>query len=64
MADRSQDWLTQARADLLQADLSAAQQAWGHGLGRLFRDLPPGTRASLAESISDLPDRLRVLDAL
>lgn len=91
MADRSQDWLAQARADLLQADLSAAnghhewacfaahqavekalkglhlsqgQQAWGHGLGRLFRDLPAGTRASLAATISDLADRLRVLDAL
>jgi HEPN domain-containing protein len=44
--------------------LSRGQQAWGHGLGRLFRDLPLGTRENLAESISDLPDRLRVLDAL
>ena len=91
MADRSQDWLTQARADLLQADLSATdgnhewacfaahqavgkalkglhllpgQQAWGHGLGRLFRDLPAGTQASLTSSITDLLDRLRILDAL
>lgn len=91
MADRSQDWVAKARADLLQADLSAAnghhewacfaahqavekalmglhlsqgQQAWGHGLGRLFRDLPAGTQASLTSSITDLLDRLRILDAL
>jgi len=91
MADRSLDWLAQARADLAQADLSAAnghhewacfachqavekalkglhlsigQEAWGHGLGRLFRDLPPGTGLGLANAVSDLIDRLRVLDAL
>ncbi|MDM7937815.1 MAG: HEPN domain-containing protein [Cyanobium sp. CZS 48M] len=91
MADRSQDWLAQARADLAQAELSAAnghhewacfachqavekalkglhlslgQEAWGHGLGRLFRDLPSGSRQGLANAITDLIDRLRILDAL
>ncbi|MFM7169360.1 MAG: HEPN domain-containing protein [Cyanobium sp.] len=40
------------------------QQAWGHGLGRCFRDLPASVRQTLAAAVSDLEDRLRVLDAL
>ena len=44
--------------------LRHGQQAWGHGLGRSWRDLPPAVSAALAASISDLEDRLRILDAL
>jgi len=44
--------------------LRHGQQSWGHGLGRSFRDLPPGIAAELAGQVVDLEDRLRVLDAL
>jgi hypothetical protein len=44
--------------------LRHGQQAWGHGLGRSCRDLPPAVSAALAASVSDLEDRLRILDAL
>ena len=44
--------------------LRPGQQAWGHGLGRSWRDLPPAVAAELAASVSDLEDRLRILDAL
>ena len=44
--------------------LGHGQQAWGHGLGRSWRDLPPAVAAELAASVSDLEDRLRILDAL
>ena len=44
--------------------LRHGQQAWGHGLGRSWRDLPPAVSAALAASVSDLEDRLRILDAL
>jgi HEPN domain-containing protein len=44
--------------------LHLGQQAWGHGLGRCFRDLPPEAREALARAVADLEDRLRVLDAL
>ena len=44
--------------------LRYGQQAWGHGLGRSWRDLPPAVAAELAASVSDLEDRLRILDAL
>ncbi len=44
--------------------LRRGQQAWGHGLGRSCRDLPPAVAAALAASISDLEDRLRILDGL
>jgi HEPN domain-containing protein len=44
--------------------LRHGQQAWGHGLGRSCRDLPPTVSAALAASVSDLEDRLRILDAL
>lgn len=37
---------------------------WGHGLGRSWRELPPVVGAALAEALSDLEDRLRILDAL
>ena len=40
------------------------QQSWGHGLGRSLRDLPPPVAAALSVQVSDLEDRLRVLDAL
>ena len=73
--NRSADWLHQARADLELAGVSAAaghhewacfacQQVWGHGLGRSFRDLPSPVAAALAAAVSDLEDRLRILDAL
>jgi HEPN domain-containing protein len=44
--------------------LAHGQQAWGHGLGRSWRDLPPAVAVALAASVSDLEDRLRILDAL
>jgi HEPN domain-containing protein len=44
--------------------LHHGQQSWGHGLGRSLRDLPPQALAALAAQVSDLEDRLRVLDAL
>ena len=44
--------------------LHHGQQCWGHGLGRSFRDLPEPVQGRLAEQVSDLEDRLRVLDAL
>jgi len=49
--------------------LRHGQQAWGAGvgamgLGRSWRDLPPAVAAELAASVSDLEDRLRILDAL
>jgi len=44
--------------------LRHGQQAWGHGLGRSWRDLPPVVATALAASVSDLEDRLRILDAL
>jgi HEPN domain-containing protein len=44
--------------------LHHGQQAWGHGLGRCCRDLPVSVRQALSEGVSDLEDRLRVLDAL
>lgn len=44
--------------------LRHGQQAWGHGLGRSCRDLPPAVSAALAASVSDLEDRLHILDAL
>ena len=37
--------------------LRHGQQAWGHGLGRSWRDLPPAVAAALAASVSDLEDR-------
>ena len=44
--------------------LHHGQQVWGHGLGRSWRELPPVVGAALAEALSDLEDRLRILDAL
>ncbi len=44
--------------------LHHGQQSWGRGLGRSLRDLPPQAMAALAAQVSDLEDRLRVLDAL
>ena len=44
--------------------LHHGQQAWGHGLGRSWRELPPVVGAALAEAVSYLEDRLRILDAL
>ncbi|MFN9687152.1 MAG: HEPN domain-containing protein [Cyanobacteriota bacterium] len=44
--------------------LKVGQQAWGHGLGRSWRELPPPAAASLAAAVTDLEDRLRILDAL
>jgi HEPN domain-containing protein len=44
--------------------LHLGQQAWGHGLGRSYRDLPAETVLQLAASVPDLEDRLRILDAL
>jgi hypothetical protein len=39
-------------------------QAWGNGLGRSWPDLPPAVSATLAASVSNLEDRLRIVDAL
>jgi HEPN domain-containing protein len=44
--------------------LQHGQQAWGHGLGRSWRELPPAVGAALAEALYVLEDRLRILDAL
>jgi len=44
--------------------LQRGQQTWGHGLGRVFRDLPAPDREALNQAVSDLEDRLRILDAL
>jgi len=44
--------------------LHHGQQQWGHGLGRSLRDLPAKAAQQLAAEISELEDRLRVLDAL
>ena len=44
--------------------INQVQQSWGNGLGRSFRELPPAVAADLADVVSDLEDRLRVLDAL
>ena len=38
--------------------LRHGQQAWGHGLGRSWRDLPPAVAVALTASVSDLEDRL------
>ena len=43
--------------------LSHGQQAWGHGLGRSLQELPESVRDCLNQSVPDLLDRLRVLDA-
>jgi HEPN domain-containing protein len=45
-------------------DLHHGQQAWGYGLGRSWRELPPTVGAALAEALSDLENGLRILDAL
>ena len=44
--------------------LSLGQQAWGHGLGRLFRDLPDGLQERMEATVPELVERLRILDAL
>ena len=44
--------------------LSLGQQAWGHGLGRLFRDLPDALQERMEEALPELVERLRILDAL
>jgi HEPN domain-containing protein len=59
--NRSADWLHRALKAL---HLRHGQQVWGHGLGRSCRDLPPPIGLDLAEKVSDLVDRLRILDAL
>jgi len=40
------------------------QQVWGHGLGRLFRDLPDAVQESMEAKVLDLVERMRILDAL
>ena len=78
--NRSADWLHQAQAGhhewacfashqavekaLKALHLQQGQQSWGHGLGRSYRELPPAIVQQLAAAVSDLEDRLRVLDAL
>ncbi|MCT0200809.1 HEPN domain-containing protein [Synechococcus sp. CS-1325] len=44
--------------------LQRGQQIWGHGLGRAFRDLPAPDQEALTLAVTDLEDRLRILDAL
>jgi HEPN domain-containing protein len=44
--------------------LACGQQVWGHGLGRALLDLPDAPRERLVAQVSDLQDRLNVLDAL
>jgi len=40
------------------------QQVWGHGLGRLFLDLPDAVQESMEAKVLDLVERMRILDAL
>jgi HEPN domain-containing protein len=44
--------------------LSVGQQVWGHGLGRLFRDLPDALQEQMEARVPYLVERLRILDAL
>ena len=44
--------------------LQQGQQSWGQGLGRSYRELPTAVVEQLAAAVTDLEDRLRVLDAL
>jgi len=44
--------------------LCQGQQAWGHGLGRLFRDLPDALQEQMEAGLPELVERLRILDAL
>lgn len=44
--------------------LSIGQQVWGHGLGRLFRDLPDALQEQMEAQLPELVERLRILDAL
>ena len=44
--------------------LACGQQVWGHGLSRALLDLPAAPRERLLAQVSDLQDRLKVLDAL
>jgi HEPN domain-containing protein len=44
--------------------LACGQQVWGHGLGRALLDLPDAPRERPVAQVSDLQDRLNVLDAL
>lgn len=44
--------------------LSLGQQVWGHGLGRLFRDLPDAVQESMEQAVPELVERMRILDAL
>jgi HEPN domain-containing protein len=40
------------------------QQVWGHGLGRLFRDLPDEVQERMEAQVPELVERMRILDAL
>ena len=72
--NRSADWIHQAWAcfaghqgaekALKALHLACGQQVWGHGLGRALLDLPDAPRERLVAQVSDLQDRLNVLDAL
>lgn len=44
--------------------LHHGQQVWGHGLGRLFRDLPDAVQEGLVARVPELVERMRILDAL
>jgi HEPN domain-containing protein len=44
--------------------LACGQQVWGYGLGRALLDLPDAPRERPVAQVSDLQDRLNVLDAL
>jgi HEPN domain-containing protein len=44
--------------------LACGQQVWGHGLGLALLDLPDAPRERPVAQVSDLQDRLNVLDAL
>jgi HEPN domain-containing protein len=69
MANRSLDWLAQARRDLEQADASrgegrhewacfathqAAEKAWGHVVAKLLRELPGPVALDLIDKANDL----------
>ena len=44
--------------------LFLGQQVWGHGLGRLFRDLPDPVQDAMEAKVPELVERMRILDAL
>ena len=43
---------------------TTTSRLWGHGLGRLFRDLPDAVQECMEAELPELVERMRILDAL